>query len=52
MIISPGVFFIFSKFGVFGKQAKNGSKCQKIMSVALGIPGTIHHMIVIYGVPV
>ena len=28
---------------------KNGPEWQKIMSVALHISGTIHHMIIIYG---
>ena len=51
-MISPGVFFNFSKFGGGGKSAKNGPKWQKIMSVVLGISGTIHHMIVIYVTPV
>ena len=32
-----------------GKCAKNGPKLQKILSIALHISGTIHHMIVIYG---
>ena len=49
MIISPGCFFIFSKFwfsGLLeGKRAKNSPKWQKIMSVTLDISGTIHHMI-------
>ena len=52
MIISPGNFFIFSKFWFFGllggKRAKNGPKWQKILSIALHIWGTIHHMTVIY----
>ena len=52
MIISPGGFFIFSKFWFFGllgdKRAKNCPKWQKIPSVALHISGTIH-MIVIFG---
>ena len=50
---SPDVCFIFLKFSFFGmlvgKRAKNGPKWQKILSVALNISGTIHHMIVIYG---
>ena len=54
MIISPGVFFIFSKYWFFGvlgeKCAKNGPKWQNILSIVLNISGTIHHMIVIYGV--
>ena len=53
MIISPAVFFIFSKCWFFrvlrGKSAKNGPKWQKILSVMLHISGIIHHMIVIYG---
>ena len=53
MIMSPGSFFIFSKFWFLGllgrgKRAKNGPKWQKIKSVALHIWGTIHHMTVIY----
>ena len=32
--------------------AKNGPKGQKILSIALAISGTIHHMIVIYVTPV
>ena len=55
IIISPGVFFSFPKFWFFrllgrGKKAKNGPKWQKILSAMLHISGTIHHMIVIYGV--
>ena len=50
VIISPGNFFIFSKFWFFGllggKRAKNGLEWQKIMSVALHISGTIHVNIV------
>ena len=55
------VFFFFSffwnfhflgKFLFFGKRAKNGPKWQKILSVTLYISGTIHPMIVIYGVHV
>ena len=53
MIISPRVLFSFSKLwfsGLLqGKRAKNGTKWQKILSVALVISGTIHCMIVIYG---
>ena len=52
MIIFPGNFFIFSKFWFFGllagKSAKNSPKGQNILSVALPIWGTIHHMTVIY----
>ena len=52
-IISPGIFFIFSK-GQFpassgGKRAKNGPKYQKILSVSVCISGTVHHMLVIFG---
>ena len=53
MIISPGFFFSFSKFWLFGllggKRAKNGPKWQKSLSIALHVSGTIHHMTVIYG---
>ena len=46
-------FFIFSKFwfsGLLGgNKAKNVPKWIKILSVALHISGTIHHMIFIYG---
>ena len=56
MIISPGAFFIFSSFWFFGLlgsvRAKNCPKWQNILSVALNISGTIHHMIVIYGTDV
>ena len=52
MIISPGVFFIFSKFWFFGflegPKVKNGAKWQKTLSFAFYISGTIHHMILIY----
>ena len=47
MIISPGIFLIFSKFLFF--RLLGGSKWQKIMFVALHISGSIHHMIVIFG---
>ena len=50
MIISPGIFFIFSKFWFFGllgvKKAKNSLKWQNILSVTLHIWRTIHHMTV------
>ena len=54
MIISPGIFFSFLKFWVFGllgglKGQKNGPNWQKILFITLHISGTIHHMIVIYG---
>ena len=49
MIISPGVFFMFSKFwysglllGGGGGTAKNAPKWKKILSVVLHISGTIH----------
>ena len=47
MIISLGIFLIFPNFdfsGWFfgGKRTKNSPKWQKILSVALSIPGTIH----------
>ena len=52
-MISPGFFFFFDIFvfwtvrGVKGqKMVKDG---KKILSVALHISGTIHHMILIYG---
>ena len=58
-LVSLGVFSIFSKFwfsrllrGAGNKRAKNSAKWQKILSVALRIIGTIHHMIVIYGTQV
>ena len=54
MVISPGVFFSFSKFwffrlvkGVKGQKTVQNDK--KILSVTLHISGNIHHMIVIYG---
>ena len=53
MIISSRGFFIFSNFYYSGcqggKKAKNCPKWQKIMSIALHISGTIHHMTVVYG---
>ena len=53
MIISPGVFFQFFKILIFQvvrdcRRAKNCPKWQKLLSVALYISGTIHHMTVIY----
>ena len=55
MMISPSIFFIFSKFWFFGllwvrggeghKRTKNGPKSQKILSVVLDISRTIHPMI-------
>ena len=57
MIISPCVFFIFSKFlifwivrGVKGQQMVQNDK--KILSITLNISGTIHQMIIIYSTPV
>ena len=53
MVMSPDVFYIFKTLifwvvsGVKGK--KNGPKWQIILSVALHISGTIHHMIFING---
>ena len=42
--------FDFSGFSWWGwGRAKNGSKWQQNLSVALDISGTIHHIIVIYG---
>ena len=55
MMISPVVFFIFSKFWFFGllgrgnKRAKNCPKWERILSVMLNISGIIHHVIFIYG---
>ena len=55
IIISPGVFFIFSKFWFFGfwrgKSIKNGQNDKKFsrLEVTLHFSGTIHQMIVIYG---
>ena len=53
MIIYPRGFSIFTKFWFFGllngKRAKNSPKWQNILSVALHISRTIHHMTVIYG---
>ena len=53
MIISPGSYFISSKFWFFGllgsKRAKNSPKWQEILSIALHISGTMHHMTAIYG---
>ena len=54
LMISPGVFFIYSKFwfsGLLGgkRKKKNGPKCEKIMSVVFHISGSIHHVIVIFG---
>ena len=53
----PQLFFSFFQNFDFsgclgGKRAKNGPKWQKILSVTLGISGTIYHMIVIFGTPV
>ena len=52
MKISQEGFFIFSNFldCYGGKRAKNSPEWQKILSVVLDISGTIHHMILIYGV--
>ena len=51
-MISPGLFSFYQNFEFLGcsggKRAKNGPKWQKIMSVALHIWGTVHHMTVIY----
>ena len=56
MIISLGACFYFFKFSFFGllrgEKGKNRPKCRKILSMALGIPGTIHHVIVINVTPV
>ena len=54
MMISPGAFFIFCLFSFFGllggvKGQKMAQDDKKIMSVALHISGTIHHVIFIYG---
>ena len=55
MIISPGVFFMFSKFwysglllGGGGGTAKNAPKWKKILSVVLHISGTIHDRHLLY----
>ena len=60
IIISPGGFFSFSKSWFFGllegggmggcKSAKNGPKWEKLLSIALHISGTMHHMIVTCGI--
>ena len=43
-------FLRFSFFGLLGgKRAKNGPRWKKIMSVAIHISATMHHMILIYG---
>ena len=46
-------FSFFQNFLFFccywGKRPKNGLKWQKILSIALHISGTIHHMIFMYG---
>ena len=59
-IISSRIFSIFLKILIFlvhkegggggggGEKAKNGPEWQKMISVALHISGTVHHMIVIY----
>ena len=52
-MIYPAIFFVFQNFDFPGcwwgiKKAINGLKSQKILSVAFHIPGSIHHMIVIY----
>ena len=57
IIVSVGIFFIFSKFLFFGcarevKVEKMVQNDKKILSVVLSISGTIHHMIVIYITPV
>ena len=50
MIISPGFFFIFSKFRFFALLGgSKGKKWPKTHSVAPFISGTMHHMIFIYG---
>ena len=64
MMISPGVFFIFSKFGFSGflgckggggggegsvKGQKMVQNAKKILSVVLHISGVIHDMIFICG---
>ena len=52
MIISSGVFFIFSKFwfsGSIGLVKRQKTVMTKILSVVLHISEIMHHMIVIYG---
>ena len=48
-VISPGIFSIF--FQNFDIQVHEGGevKMQKMAQISLGISGTIHHMIVIFG---
>ena len=58
VIIFPGgfliFFFNFDFSGCYGggKSTKIGPKWQKILSDALSISGSIHHVIVIYVTPV
>ena len=52
MIISPGIFFIISKFWFFGLLGGwMGKKWPKMTkkSVSLCISGTVHHMIEVFG---
>ena len=53
MLISSIFFPFFWKFwlseSIGGKMTKNGPEWQNILSVALHISGTIHHMVIIYG---
>ena len=55
-VISPGDLLIFFRdFDFQGSKSgntKNDPKWLKIMSVALDISGSIHHMIVIFGTQV
>ena len=53
-MISPSIFFIFSKFWFFrllgGKRAKNSPKWEiTITSVMHHVSGTGHHLIIIFG---
>ena len=46
------IFLFFQRWGKRGKRAKNGPKWQKTLSVVPYVPGTIIHMILIYGIHV
>ena len=51
MIISPAICFISSKFWFVGLLGgSKGKKWQKTLSFALYIPGTLHDLILIYGI--
>ena len=56
MMISPGIFFMFSIFFYIfifwllgAKGQKMAQEHKKTLSVAVDISGTLYHMIVIYG---